>query len=138
MKPLQTIWCFLFIGWLSTPLAGQKRAPVIDMHLHIGAPMDLPAGAPAPCRPFPCERKGKATASSADNLQKTLEAMNRYNIVKAFLSDVDHNDLQQWKEAAPDRFILSPFVVEPEKTDLDDLRKKFEAKQWGGIGEIGA
>ena len=67
----------------------KQRPPIIDMHMHIGAPLDLPAGAPAPCLPQPCIRQGHASANSADNLKKTLETMDRYNIVKGFLSDLD-------------------------------------------------
>jgi uncharacterized protein len=125
---------------LLTPfcLYGQNRPPIIDMHMHVGVPLDLEAEAPAPCLPFPCEGKGKATASPSKNLEKTLEAMNKYNIVKGFLSDVDPAQLEIWQEAAPGRFILSPFIIDPEKADPEIIRKKLEANQLGGIGEIGS
>src|SRR6185436_7868967 len=106
-------------------------------HMHIGAPLDLPAGAPAPCLPQPCIRRGKATASSAENLKKTLEAMDRYNIVKGFLSDLDLKELQRWSDAAPGRFIISPFIHEPEKADTHFIREELKAKRLAGIGEIG-
>ena len=138
MKILKILSLLLSFGQLSFPLRGQERPPVIDMHMHIGAPLDLLAGAPAPCLPYPCERKGQATASSADNLKKTLEAMDRYNIVKGFLSDLDLNELHEWAEAAPGRFILSPFIRDPVVAAPDDLRKELRVKRLGGIGEIGA
>lgn len=138
MKTLKILSFFLFLGLLSIPLFGQERPPVIDMHMHIGAPLDLPAGAPAPCLPHPCKRQGKATANSSENLEKTLEAMDRYNIVKGFLSGLDLNKVKEWAEAAPDRFILSPFIHDPEKADPDDIRKELEANRLGGIGEIGS
>lgn len=138
MKTLKILSFFLFLGQLSAPLCGQERPPIIDMHMHIGAPLDLPAGAPAPCLPQPCTGKGLASANSADNLKKTLEVMDRYNIVKGFLSDLDLNELREWSEAAPGRFILSPFILDPAKAAPDELRREFEAKRLAGIGEIGA
>jgi len=138
MTTLKILPVLLFLGQLSVSLFGQERPPIIDMHMHIGAPLDLPAGAPAPCLPQPCIRKGKATANSSENLKKTVEAMDRYNIVKAFLSDLDLDELRKWEAAAPGRFILSPFIQEPEKADTVHLRQELEAKRLGGIGEIGS
>jgi uncharacterized protein len=122
MKTFKILSFILFLGQLPVTLFGQQRAPVIDMHMHIGAPLDLPAGAPAPCLPKPCIRKGKATATPAENLKKTLEIMDRYNIVKGFLSDLDLNQLKEWAEAAPGRFIISPFILDPTKASPDHLR----------------
>jgi predicted TIM-barrel fold metal-dependent hydrolase len=138
MNTLKILSFYLILSLLSFPLLGQERPPIIDMHMHIGAPLDLPAGAPAPCLPQPCIRKGRASANSADNLKKTLEVMDRYNIVKGFLSDLDLNDLREWSKAAPDRFILSPFILEPAKAAPDELRRELKAKRLAGIGEIGA
>ncbi|CAN5495583.1 amidohydrolase family protein [soil metagenome] len=138
MKTLEILFFILFLGQLPVPLFGQERPPFIDMHMHTGAPLDLPAGAPAPCLPQPCNGKGKATATSTENLEKTLKAMDRYNIVKGFLSGLDLDELRKWEEAAPGRFILSPFIHDPEKADPDHLRKELEAKRLAGIGEIGA
>ncbi len=38
MKTLKILSFFLFLGQFSVPLFGQDRPPVIDMHVHIGAP----------------------------------------------------------------------------------------------------
>ncbi|PKA81992.1 hypothetical protein ATE92_0115 [Ulvibacter sp. MAR_2010_11] len=138
MKPFKLLTFFLLFSLLSGTLLGQDRLPIIDMHMHIGAPLDLPAGAPAPCLPQPCVRKGQATADSSNNLIKTLEAMDRYNIVKGFLSDVNVNELQEWANAAPGRFILSSFILDPANSSLEELRKELKAKRMGGIGEIGS
>jgi predicted TIM-barrel fold metal-dependent hydrolase len=64
--------------------------------------------------------------------------MDRYNIVKGFLSDVDLSELQKWSKAAPGRFIISPFILDPAKTAPDDLRQELKAKRLAGIGEIGS
>ncbi len=82
MKTLKLLPAFLVLVLLSVPAWGQKHQPVIDMHMHIGAQLDLPTGAPAPCLPQPCIGKGQASANSADNLKKTLEVLGRYNILK--------------------------------------------------------
>ncbi len=137
MKTFEILCFTLFLG-PSCTLFGQERSPVIDMHMHIGAPLDLSAGAPAPCLPQPCIRKGKATATPTENLKKTLEMMDRYNIVKGFLSDLDLKQLKEWTEAAPGRFIASPFILDPTKDSLDHLRKELKSKRLAGIGEIGS
>lgn len=136
MKNLLIFIILQFLVWAPAPTYGQDRPPVIDMHLHIGAPLDLPAGAAPPCLPKPCIPKGEATASSAENLEKTLEIMDRYNIVKAFLSDLDRKELEKWAAAAPDRFIVSPFILEPEKASPEAIRQGLEAKRFAGLGEI--
>lgn len=117
--------------------AAQERPPVIDMHLHADLPpYDVPPGSPALCRPAPCEGTGQSTADDADTLARTIEVMDRYNIVKAFLSGVDADTVQDWVEASPDRFIASPFIVEPGHPDVETLRKAYEAGRFGGLGEI--
>jgi hypothetical protein len=65
-------------------LLARQRAPIIDMHLHADLPpYDVVPGTPALCRPEPCQGTGQATRNHADTLEKTLQAMDRYNIVKA-------------------------------------------------------
>lgn len=108
------------------------------MHMHVSVPMNLPAGAPAPCLPHPCIGKGKATAGPAENLALTLQAMERYNIVKGFLSHFDLEELRQWKKAAPRRFIISPFILDPVVAPQQEIQKALENGEMGGIGEVGA
>lgn len=138
MKKFTALLLILLINKFSIALFSQDRLPIIDMHMHIGAPLDLPAGAPAPCLPQPCIRLGKASAGPTDNLEKTLDAMNKYNIVKGFLSDIDLQQLYVWDKAAPGRFIISPFIHHPENSSPDTLRMELEAKRLSGIGEIGS
>ncbi|TBW29995.1 amidohydrolase family protein [Gramella sp. KN1008] len=138
MKTLNVLFCFLLLLIVPVHLRSQERLPVIDMHMHIGVPLDIPAGAPAPCLPYPCTGKGKATAGAQDNLRKTLEMMDEYNVVLGFLGDLDLELLPEWEAAAPERFILSPFILDPAQADKDLIRKKLEANEFQGIGEIGA
>lgn len=138
MKTFKILTILLFLGSFPIVLSGQERPPVIDMHMHVGVPLDLPAGAPAPCLPEPCTGKGKATAGPDANLKKTIEMMDEYNIVKGFLSDLDQEQLYKWKEADPERFIISPFILDPSKASVDQIRKELETKQVAGMGEIAA
>jgi uncharacterized protein len=114
----------------------QARPPIIDMHMHTGLPHDVPAGAPAFCRPEPCQGEGGATANPAENLKKTLEQMDRYNIVKGFLSGVDLSVVGQWTSAAPGRFIASPFILKPGSSELEKLRHEYVSGRFTGMGEI--
>ena len=127
----------IFVSGIATPLSTQERPPIIDMHLHADLPPhEVPPGAPALCRPEPCRGEGRATASHDETLQKTLAAMKRYNIVKGFVSGVDLDIVQQWVEAAPDRFIASPFILQPGRPDLEMLRREYAAGRLRGMGEI--
>ena len=96
----------IFAGFAISPAeaVAQERPPIIDMHMHAHhAPFELPGGAPGPCRPSPCQPQGRSTATAAESFQKTLEAIDRYNIVKGFLSGADLDLVQQWDSQAPDR-----------------------------------
>jgi uncharacterized protein len=118
-------------------LPAQERPPIIDMHVHADLPPhDVAPGVPAVCRPEPCQGTGRATANHAETLKKSLEAMDRYNIVKAFISGLDPVIVQQWVAAAPDRFIAAPFILQPGKPDVETLRRAYAAARFAGMGEI--
>jgi len=132
--PLVTVLC---IGFQTAALPAQKREPVIDMHMHADLPPhDVPKGAPALCRPHPCRGEGAATASDAETLEKTLEAMQRYNIVKGFVSGRDLEVVRKWTAAAPGRFIAAPFILEAGRPDPETLRREYAAGRLAGMGEI--
>ncbi len=141
MKKIAAILCTVLLGLgahAQDDRQGLERPPIIDMHMHTGLPHEVPAGMPALCRPAPCEGEGGAVASAAENLQKTLEQMDRYNIVMGFLSGVNLSDVREWSKAAPKRFIASPFILKPGSPSLDELRPAFESGSFRGMGEIGA
>lgn len=120
-------------------LSGQQGRPIIDMHMHTYMPPDdhIPAGAPALCRPEPCEGKGSAAATPEENLRRTLAAMDRHNVVLGFLSGPDIGLVREWAAAAPDRFIPSVFLLEPGRPDVATLRREYRAGRLSGMGEIG-
>jgi len=149
MKNRQKLECALvvlaiFFGtkvYAQTPRQStqEKRLPVIDMHLHADLPpTEIPAGAPSLCRPEPCEGQGGATANHEETLKKTLEIMDRYNIVKAHLSGLDPRNIEKWVEAAPDRFIAAPFIFQPGQPAAEVLRQHYEKGFYTGMGEIAA
>lgn len=117
-------------------LAAQQPPPIIDMHMHTHHPADVPGGAPALCRPEPCEGTGAATATPDESLQQTLAQMRRYNIVRGFLSGPDLDEIRQWTAAAPERFLPGVFIFEPGHPGADVLRRVHEAGYLAGIGEI--
>ncbi|AVR47084.1 metal-dependent hydrolase [Christiangramia fulva] len=114
-----------------------KPEPIIDMHMHTGLPHPVPPGTLSLCRPEPCEGDVAATIDPAAHLKKTLEIMDRYNIVKAFVSGFDLQNIHKWKTAAPNRFITSHFILNPGKPDVQKLREEISAGNLQGMGEIG-
>jgi len=140
MKTLDSVSVVVLLASLSSADVGaQKRLPVIDMHMHAHhVPLDVPAGAPPPCLPRPCQAEGAATATAEESLRKTLQAMERYNIVLGFLSSADLDIVQKWVAAAPKRFIASPFIEAPGALSPEMLRQEYKAGRLAGMGEIGS
>lgn len=139
MKTIKIFSLFLFLDLMSTTLLGQERPPIIDMHLHADLPpYEIHGGEPALCRPEPCEGEGQATGSHEETLRRTLEIMDRYNIVKAHLSGLSPGILSKWIEADPDRFIAAPFIFQPGQPGIEDLRQKYKDGLYTGMGEIAA
>ena len=137
MKAIHFISVFFLCLSLPVSLYGQERPPIIDMHMHTGLPEEVPPGIPAFCRPEPCEGDGHATVNPSELIKKTLEAMDRYNIIKGFLSGVDWSTVQKWEKAAPGRFMTSPFVLKPEKSEVEKLKAEYASGRFSGMGEIG-
>lgn len=120
----------------AAPLNAQDRPPIIDMHMHTHHPADAPAGAPALCRPEPCEGEGRSLATSRETLQATLAQMKKYNIVKGFLSGPNLQEVQQWVKEDPDRFLPSVFIFEPGRPTPEILQSRYDAGDLVGMGEI--
>lgn len=140
MKNILSI-CFIILMSVNTysqndPI-NRRQHSIIDMHMHTGLPHEVPAGTPALCRPEPCKGVGQATINPAELMEKTLAAMDRYNIVKGFLSGVDWSTIQKWVKAAPGRFIASPFILKAESSDLEKLKLEYASGRFSGMGEIG-
>jgi predicted TIM-barrel fold metal-dependent hydrolase len=119
---------------MTAPAAAQ--APIIDMHMHTHHPAEIPTGAPALCRPDPCEGRGSAKATPEESVREALEQMRRHNIVKAFVSGPDPDEVERWVAAAPDRFMPGLFMVRPGAPSPERLRRAHQAGRLEGIGEI--
>lgn len=112
---------------VAIPVSAQDRPPVIDVHLHAYAEADWRAGAPNPAGGEP------APATAAEHMRRTLEAMERHNIVAAAVSgpiDV----VEEWRQSAPERILAAPVFGRPGYDDydnplptLDSLRTLYEA-----------
>lgn len=115
----------LCVSCFPATLLARQPPPIIDMHMHADLPpYEVPPGAPALCRPDPCRGDGHAAASDAETLEATLAMMERYNIVRAFLSGVDLETVQRWRAAAPDRLIAAPFVLHPGRPDPETREQR--------------
>ena len=137
MKPfiLATTSILVFSGVLA-----EEVLPKIDMHLHARVVMPRTSNGdpiPLPCMPEPCTRRPAIASDDGDILRLTLEIMERNNIVLGFLSD-PLDQVYEWVEAAPDKFIASPSFLDPTSVDLNDLRREYEKGKIAGMGEIGS
>lgn len=108
------------------------RQPIIDMHMHA----EVPAGTPAPCYPLPCSGPDIVSTRGDDTLRLTIEAMDRYNIVKALLSGDNLATVYRWA-AADERFLPAPMIWKPGEPSADSLRPEYAAGRLLGMGEIG-
>jgi len=136
MKTSKTL-LFLLLNVFLFAMPAKDRLPIIDMHLHADLPpYEVPPGKPALCRPAPCTGEGKSTANHKETMEKTFEIMDQYNIVKAHLSGLDPEIVAIWKKAAPDRFIVAPFILNPGQPTIADIREKNATGLYTGMGEI--
>lgn len=141
---MNTLYIILFIFFIYLNADGQnfsktnERLPIIDMHMHTGMPHKVPPGTPALCRPAPCSGNGEATVNPTRLMEKTVKIMDQYNIIKAFISGVDWSAVKDWSDTDQDRFIASPFILEPNTSELSKLRQEYDSGQFTGMGEIGA
>ena len=139
---LGSVFAVLSIGACGTTPGGKsastERPPIIDMHMHASNVEFAEDGKPLlrPCRPEPCTRLPAEFGTDEEVLQGTLAAMEKYNIVKAVLSEGDFDRLRHWVDAAPARFIPSP-AWSSTFPDIDFLRAEYRARRFEAMGEIG-
>jgi predicted TIM-barrel fold metal-dependent hydrolase len=81
---------------------------------------------------------GKPPTADSDEsvITRTLEEMDKHNIVKSFISSSFEN-VYRWMDAAPNRFIPSILVSgNPPHPSVDKIREEYRAGRIKGIGEI--
>ena len=113
-----------------------QRQPIIDVHLHAFRAADWKGASPNPITGKP----GPATAE--EHMRQTLDAMERYKIVKAIVSG-PVEVVEQWRISAPNRILASPLFGRPnvdfygrQLPQIDDLRSLFKSGQLRAIGEV--
>jgi len=113
------------------PPAG-RRPPIIDMHLHA-----LPANTfGPPGQPNPATGKPSAAITDDQIRQQSLEALRKYNVVRAAASGTSEN-VARWKAAMPDRIIAGLLVRDADKgIDVATLRKEVQAGRLAVFGEV--
>jgi predicted TIM-barrel fold metal-dependent hydrolase len=108
-----------------------RRPPIIDMHLHA---YRLDDGEPPEVNPI--TGQPSAARTSAELRDMTLAELERYNIVKAVTSGPPET-VGQWREAAPDRLMVSAWVDEASPLpDLARLRAEMQAGRVEVLGEL--
>lgn len=109
-----------------------SRPPIIDVHVHVYAQdprWDLGT-------PNPANGQEMTATNEKAHMLATLAEMERYNIVKAVVSN-DYDVVLRWKAAAPDRVFCSHGFSYPEPPDLVFLRAEHEAGRLVSLGELG-
>ena len=113
--------------------AGQYTGPIIDMHMHGYTTL---YSTTRPCNPEPCEHIPTQIQEISEQLPKTIEMMDKHNIVLGFLSSKEFDELIRWKEAYPNRFIISPSLNQPNLFSTSDIRKFYQEGIFQGLGEL--
>ena len=132
---------FLITLLLANPLFSQtKGKPIIDMHQHARFKVWLDtSGNPYPrmCFPAPCKGEPSQATKDEDILRIALAEMEKYNVVKAVVSDENLDDVYKWKAAAPDKFIAGSAFFSINAADSIKMRQELEKGNIGVMGEIG-
>jgi predicted TIM-barrel fold metal-dependent hydrolase len=105
-----------------------RLPPIIDVHLHAQSSGDLAENGPNPVSGVP------PLQSAEEHIQKTLEAMERYNIVLGVVFG-DLEDAEQFRESAPDRVLAGCVFGEP-SLDVEGLAVRYAAGQLTAMGEV--
>jgi predicted TIM-barrel fold metal-dependent hydrolase len=109
------------------------RGPKIDVHQHAENMTYEADGGPS-INPV----TGKPSTADSDEslISRTLEEMDRHNIVKSVISSSFEN-IYRWVDAAPNRFIPSPLVGgNPPQPSVEAIREEYRKGRIRGIGEI--
>ena len=131
----------LFSLIISSLAIGQTNGkPIIDMHQHARFKVWLDEeGKPYPrlCFPAPCESEPSKALKDEDVLRLTLEEMEKYNVVKAVVSDESLDDVYRWKASAPNKFIAGCAFFSMQAADSLKFRQELENGNVQVMGEIG-
>lgn len=127
-----------------------QSPPIIDMHLH-ALPADWFGPPPVPIcvgGQFPfmdpgrqqvtdlehCESPLGSTVSTEDIMLKTLEVMERHNVIG--LASGPPALVRRWREASPDRILGSALTNWQSASDVDSIRARVNRGEIIAIGEV--
>lgn len=138
-RRLVFLCCACACAGIARPGLAEERGPIIDVHLHTEGFTWAEGEAPR----NPVTGEPSTATTSEEHLRRTVEAMDRYNVVKGIVSQSDWASVERWVDAYPDRFIGGaefPWVNtgDPWLPDLTLLRRKLQGGRFGVIGEITA
>ena len=110
----------------------QSTLPIIDVHVHAYAEDDRWA------LNVPNPRSGQLMTATTEqaHMQATFAEMNKYNIVKAIVSN-HYEAVLRWKAASPDQIIVSYGFDDPSAVDLAFVRREHAAGRLLVLGELG-
>jgi len=113
-----------------TLIAQISSPPIIDMHMHA---FDSIWSKTRECFPEPCEKVTNLVESADDILPETIKMMDKYNIVRALVSDADIEDVIKWQNADK-RFMISPMSIDPIPKYLNPIEDNIHL--FSAIGEV--
>lgn len=148
MHTRQAVTIVVLVGQLllARDVAAQLACPVIDVHQH-AFPLTAygnPVGPNNPLRILcvndrvPCDNPPSRFTTDEAVLKGTLEYMRRNNIVRAYVSASNPDDVRKWLQAAPGRFVAGLYWNNMATAPtIDALREAFKRNEYGLLGEIG-
>jgi predicted TIM-barrel fold metal-dependent hydrolase len=131
----QILGSILLTG-LATAAPAQKneqyRPPIIDVHVHAYERDERWT------LKVPNPRTGQPMTASTEqeHMLATLAEMEKYNIVKAVVSN-HYQAVLRWQAASPDRIIVSYGFDDPATVDLAFVRREHAAGRLMALGELG-
>jgi len=143
---------------LALPASAQQRLPIIDMHLHAlpadangPPPLALCVPIPAfptrdPGRPWPetwiewqknppCADPVWSSPTDQALMEETSAVLKRRNVIGVLSGTLER--VQQWRQAAPDRFIPGfQFQLGREQLSPDSLRRLYTDARFAVLAEV--
>ena len=128
MKYYTSLYLTLFVAFILNAQDG--KLPIIDVHMHA---YDSIWGPTRECFPEPCEKVPNRVKSGDQILPETIKMMDKFNIVRALVSDYDLDDVINWGKA-DSRFMITPMSIDPIPKYLNPIEDRIHL--WSAIGEV--
>jgi predicted TIM-barrel fold metal-dependent hydrolase len=150
-----TVVLMLLVG---VPASAQRHQPVIDMHLHAStadangppplaicmSPSEGPLSNPrepwgqvfiARLKNPPCSNPVWSPTTDQAVMDQTIAVLNRRNVIGVLSGPLER--VEQWKKAAPGRFIAGfQFQIGRETITPDELRRLYQAGRFAVLAEV--